>query len=130
MPSARVRRLVNKTQFSGVLGHPPIAHTSHFALHYLQATPPLFDIESAAWAGVVLPKRWAKRAVTRNGIRRQIYHSLHNAARAGNWTQGAVVVRLRRGFDVQQFPSAWSSALSEVVRSELQRLLQRARITT
>lgn len=122
-----MRRLVRKTQFTRVLNHPPVAHTTHFALHQVAATPPLFDAEPAAWAGVVLPKRWAKRAVTRNALRRHIYVCLQQAQQdSGRLSAQACVVRLRRGFDGRQFPSAWSNALREVVVAELHRLITRA----
>ncbi len=127
MPGASVRRLVRKTQFTSVLNGPAIAHTAHFALHQSPATPPLFDAEPAAWAGVVLPKRWAKRAVTRNALRRHIYVCLQQVQRdSGALSAQACVVRLRRGFDAHQFPSAWSHALRDVVVAELQRLVTRA----
>ena len=32
----------------------------------------LFSIEDV-WMGALVPKRWARRAVTRNAIKRQIY---------------------------------------------------------
>ena len=74
--------------------------------------------------GAVVPKRWAKRAVTRNGIKRQIYSlSATFEARLPN---AAHVVRLRTGFAREQFPSAWSEALKTAVRSELIQLLEKA----
>ena len=68
----------------------------------------------------MIPKRWAKRAVTRNTIKRQIYtvgsefqHVLPMQAH---------VVRLRSGFDRKVFVSATSDALKHSVREELARL--------
>ena len=54
-----------------------VAKTPHFALHRLALPDPehgrlLFPVQDT-WIGVVLPKRWAKRAVTRNSLRRQVY---------------------------------------------------------
>jgi ribonuclease P protein component len=71
-----------------------------------------------------LPKRHAKRAVTRNLLRRQIraaVEQLQPALAPGLW-----VVRLRAPFDRRQFPSARSTALRDAARAELGQLLQRA----
>lgn len=70
------------------------------------------------------PKRWAKRAVTRNAIKRQIYTVARDFE--SHLPGGAWVVRLRSGFDKSQYPSASSVALKEAVRSELVVLLTRA----
>jgi ribonuclease P protein component len=74
--------------------------------------------------GVVVPKRWAKRAVTRNGIKRQIY-SLSETFEA-RLPHAAHVVRLRSAFAREKFPSAWSEALKGAVRAELLQLFGRA----
>lgn len=76
------------------------------------------------WIGALVPKRWARRAVTRNLIRRQIYALA--AVQTGLRAPCAYVVRLRSGFDALRFRSAASSALRAVVRDELQRLFERA----
>jgi ribonuclease P protein component len=76
------------------------------------------------WLGAMIPKRWAKRAVTRNTIKRQIYTvacDFESDLRGGAW-----VVRLRAGFDKTQFRSASSTRLKEAVRTELRELLARA----
>jgi ribonuclease P protein component len=70
--------------------------------------------------GAIVPKRWAKRAVTRNGIKRQIYHV--SADLALRLPAAAHVVRLRMDFARSQYPSAWSDALKAAVRGELQQL--------
>lgn len=76
------------------------------------------------WLGAMTPKRWAKRAVTRNAIKRQIY----NVARdfESQLPSGAWVVRLRSGFEKSKFHSASSTVLKDAVRSELVALLTRA----
>ena len=76
------------------------------------------------WVGALIPKRWAKRAVTRNAIKRQIY-AVSIALEPG-LSQAAHVVRLRGAFDRVKFPSASSEALKQAVRSELQQLFARA----
>ena len=70
--------------------------------------------------GVVVPKRHARRAVTRTLLKRQIYAASdrHAAALAdGTW-----VVRLRAPFDKAVFRSAASQALRLVARNELEAL--------
>ena len=76
------------------------------------------------WIGALIPKRWAKRAVTRNAIKRQIY-AVSNDLKP-TLTQAAHVVRLRSAFDRAKFPSASSDELKQAVRSELQQLFARA----
>lgn len=117
-----------------------VARTEHFVLHRAPlgpapepgaaapgptgpepaGSPALFAVRQEPWLGAIVPKRWARRAVTRNAIRRQIYTvSQHFEA---DLPAAAHVVRLRAGFDRAQFRSASSPALKAAVRSELQRL--------
>jgi len=72
------------------------------------------------WLGAMVPKRWARRAVTRNSIRRQIYSVSSQFEPA--LRQGAYVVRLRSAFDKAQFVSADSQKLRLAVRDELHQL--------
>lgn len=125
-----MQRLKSRRQFQAVLAGSTLARTTHFALHTValnanpvdQAAKPLFDV-AAVWLGAMVPKRWARRAVTRNTIRRQIYEVARS--RLDQLPQAAMVVRLRSEFSRQQFVSATSNALKAVVRAELQLLLQR-----
>ena len=74
--------------------------------------------------GLVIPKRHAKRAVTRNLFKRQAraaWERTGTTLACGDW-----VLRLRAPFDPKQFPSARSAALREVVREELQGLFKAA----
>ncbi len=107
------------------------AKTPHFALHRLSlaserastGTDPLFD-RSGTWLGAVVPKRWAKRAVTRNMIKRQIF-TLMAQPRADKQPAAigvAYVVRLRSEFDKRRFKSASSELLKSAVRGELSAL--------
>ena len=68
------------------------------------------------------PKRWAKRAVTRNAIRRQIYVV---CATLDSQLDAAVVVRLRREFCRKDFISASSNTLKNEAKAELHALLSR-----
>jgi ribonuclease P protein component len=130
--SAVVQRLKSRQQFQAVMAGSLVAKTPHFALHRValnalheNAHPSraLFPVADA-WLGVLLPKRWARRAVTRNAIRRQIYEAARE--KAHQLPQAAWVVRLRSEFSRQRFVSATSDALKRTVRSELNQLLDRA----
>jgi len=82
----------------------------------------LFVVEDV-WVGAMVPKRWARRAVTRNTIKRQIYNV--SAAFALRLPVAAHVVRLRTGFDRSRFVSATSDTLKRAVRDELEQLFGR-----
>lgn len=78
--------------------------------------------------GLVLPKKQARRSVTRSLIRHQAREAVRRHApglaadvRFGSGLD-AWVLRLRAPFDRQQFPSAASVALSAAVRAELEEL--------
>jgi ribonuclease P protein component len=122
-----MQRIRTRPQFQAAMAGAIVAKTPHFALHRLALPGPehgrlLFPV-SDTWIGVVLPKRWAKRAVTRNSIRRQVYEASRLCA--AQMPQAALVVRLRSGFSREQFVSASSDALKRAVRAELQQLLGR-----
>ena len=76
------------------------------------------------WMGAMAPKRWAKRAVTRNAIKRQIYNV--STCYESALPVAAHVVRLRAGFDKNMFTSATSDALKMAVRQELHQLFTHA----
>lgn len=72
--------------------------------------------------GVVAPKRLARRAATRNLIKRQVRAAAdRHALTGGQW-----LVRLHRAFDVRAYPSAASDALRARVRAELDELMRSA----
>ena len=129
-----MRRLKTHSQFRAVLAGPRIASTAHFVLHQCDLTnvglrpvnrivhdggaeAPGPELRSEPVMGAMVPKRWAKRAVTRNMIKRQIYTVASTAAPA--LPGAAYVVRLRATFDRQLFVSASSAALKHAVRQEL-----------
>jgi len=125
-----MQRLQTRAQFQAVLAGSTVARTPHFALHRCALEGParagekpvVFD-PPAAWLGAMVPKRWARRAVTRNAIKRQIY-TVSEGFEA-TLPQAAYVVRLRSGFDRKAFPSASSNALKAAVRAELLQLFER-----
>lgn len=123
-----MQRLKTRSQFQAVLAGQTLARTPHFALH---AYVPHGDehaalfAEAPVWMGAMVPKRWARRAVTRNLIKRQIYSI------SSQWATGfpaaAHLVRLRSEFDRRAFQSASSPALKTAVRAEIEQLLQKFR---
>src|SRR6185369_10675076 len=80
-----VQRLKTRAQFEAVMAGTTVSRTPHFALHRMPLDAPRDSITGSgavsqtlfavrdAWVGALVPKRWAKRAVTRNAIKRQIY---------------------------------------------------------
>jgi ribonuclease P protein component len=124
-----VQRLKTRPQFQAVLAGITLARTAHFALHacpvqsteveMTDAAPALFPAQ-ALWLGAMVPKRWAKRAVTRNTIKRQIYAVA--AQYQAQLVPQAHLVRLRAGFDRAVFVSACSDALKAAIRTELNQL--------
>ena len=133
-----MQRLKTRPQFQAALAGGTVARTPHFALHRLSLSEsdpsavslcagatlaPLFQ-PHAVWLGAMVPKRWARRAVTRNAIKRQIYAISEKFE--VRLPSAAHVVRLRSGFDRQQFISATSTLLKQAVRLELEQLFERA----
>jgi ribonuclease P protein component len=108
------------------LANHTIARTTHFAMHRSapDAATAVMAAAQPVGLGAMVPKRWAKRAVTRNLIKRQIYS-------LGDGMQGQLlpvnhVIRLRATFDRKQFKSASSELLKAAVRHELEQLFSKA----
>jgi ribonuclease P protein component len=118
-----MRRLQTRPQFQAALSGTTVARTAHFALHRctLDDAQALFHPRDV-WLGALVPKRWARRAVTRNTIRRQIYALSPDAP----LPEAAHVVRLRAEFSRKHFVSATSEPLKRAVRGELLQLFARA----
>jgi ribonuclease P protein component len=128
-------RLKTRSQFQAVLAGERVASTAHFVLHRNvlpdmrrpaagsgepPSEKPARPQPGTVWLGAMVPKRWAKRAVTRNAIKRQIYSV---SSQVEFDVPGAAhVVRLRLGFDRKQFVSASSDPLKIQIRQELVRL--------
>ncbi|GAA4342874.1 hypothetical protein GCM10023165_24860 [Variovorax defluvii] len=123
-----MQRLQTRAQFQAVLAGATVARTAHFALHRCaldaQAGAVSLFATQALWVGAMVPKRWARRAVTRSAIKRQIYRMSADAA--ASLPIAAYVVRLRAAFDRKEFRSATSERLTAAVRAELWQLLERA----
>jgi ribonuclease P protein component len=143
-----IGRLVSTADFERVLRTPPRARSSHFAVHHLAACPisrtdavaqklstdgaprqpnPVDDSAQTVvglWLGSVVPKRHARRSVTRTLIKRQIRRSID--ACAADLAAGLWIVRLRAPFERGEFPSAASRALRQAAGVELDTLLATA----
>jgi ribonuclease P protein component len=153
VPAARPgARIDQAADFERVLRVAPCARSTQFALHHLSADPltraersklstgqaptrlasvddlPVVGVPAAApaglWWGAVVPKRHARRSVTRNLVKRQIRSAM--AVHASALADGIWVVRLRAPLDPQRFRSAASATLCQHLGLELQRLLVRA----
>ena len=148
-----IGRLVQKADFERALATTAQSRTAHFAVHHVAAGPtaphrpvnaasstelstalepicpqPVDDLLSDHWIGCVVPKRHARRAVTRTLLKRQIRGVFdEHACRlpAGQW-----LVRLRQPFRTVKFLSASSAALRQAARLELHALLSRAATAT
>jgi ribonuclease P protein component len=142
-------RVVHSIDFQRVLATAPKARSAHFAAHHLDDVPsrprrrrsaagaaelstgageqPAQSVDKLPdghWVGFVVPKRWARRAVTRQLLKRQMRAAMQRHAAA--LPDGLWVLRLRSGFDTRQHVSAASPALRDAVRAELDMLLERA----
>ncbi|MEO6747112.1 MAG: ribonuclease P protein component [Caldimonas sp.] len=149
-PRGPLQRLVDAREFERVLRTRRRAATDHFAVHHcwpaVEASPPAApdaepaELSTTMWTtaerpvddsfakgsaggprlGAVVPKRHARRAVTRSLLKRQIYAAAER--HRGDLSAGTWVVRLRAPFDRALFPSAASDALKITARDELERL--------
>jgi len=151
VPARRIWRSLQSADFAAVLGARVLAKTHHFVLHHLAADPvsnvrasrrpvvPEISTDAAPfsnhsvdntgtaghwWLGIVVPKRHARRAVTRSLLKRQM--RAHAEQYRGRLPAGQWLIRLRAPFDARQYPSAASAALREAARGELATVFARA----
>lgn len=138
--------LTGASRFEAAMAVRPCARTAHFFVHHrvhapaaspeLSTAPPLQGGEAVddlgrpvdvspeshvVHLGLVVPKRHAKRSVTRSLVKREIRAGMRQRVSllpAGDW-----VVRLRAPIDRKLYTSARSDALAEVLRDELVQLL-------
>ena len=87
---------------------------------------PIAASPDALWLGAVVPKRHAKRSVTRNLLKRQIRAALLRRCATAPQRPGLWVVRLRTAFDKAAFASAASDALRRAASDELDTVLVQA----
>lgn len=144
------RALTQASDFTEVLNAPARARTVHFAVHHLprrplaggKAVPSLdaADLSTALtpmvsrsvngpsltglWLGLVVPKRYAKRAVTRTLLKRRIRAAVSTSS--ATLAPGLWVVRLRTPFARSEFISAGSERLDKAAAGELAMLMAAA----
>lgn len=146
MPTAVIGRLRRSADFEKVLATRPAGRSPHFAVHFVAGVPsmprapvvpelstddapivtkPVDDFAGphGPWWGAVVPKRHARRAVTRSLLKRQMRETVRRYE--ARLPPGLWVLRLRAPFDRQAFRSAASLALKAAARSELDGLLAR-----
>lgn len=144
-----IGRLVHSADFQRLLSTPLRSRSAHFAVHHVasrpssprqaavhlssteistdgapSAAPTVDNLPDGHWLGSVIPKRHARRSVTRNLLRRQIRAVMSD--QLASLPPGLWLVRLRTPFAKEQFVSAASDALREAARAELQQLFARA----
>lgn len=149
MTGRKFEGLVHKADFERLLNTPIRSRSAHFAVHHLLMAPArgtwqpsgareeelstdeqqarldsVDNLVDRRWLGTLVPKRHARRAVTRNLLRRQIRAAMSRHAEqlpAGLW-----LVRLRSPFPKSQFRAAASEALRIEAAGELEGLLVRS----
>lgn len=111
----RDRRIVKTDEFSSVFRLRPVQRTAHFVL-YARANQ-----LAQARLGVVVAKRYAPRAVTRNAIKRATRELFrHSALPAVD-----CIIRLSKPVNTKSGPAVTAN-LKAVLRTELMQLLQNA----
>ena len=117
-----IEHIVDKEIFQEVLRTGVTSRSEHFTLYKMNAPENIDEAQKPVYlqVGVVVPKRLAKKAVTRNAIRRQVYGI---AKKVGElFPKQLHVVRLNKSFDRKTYLSPSSLKLKLDVASELQSL--------
>jgi ribonuclease P protein component len=113
----KAARLLKTDEFSSVFRLRPWRRTAHFVVY---ARPTGND----ARLGLVIGKKYAPRAVTRNLVRRLAREAFRlRRAEFGGWD---VLLRLHTRFDKKAMPCASSPPLKTLCRSEIEELLNKA----
>lgn len=101
-----------------------VAPTQGSSVDIFAAKALLAAADGALWLGLVVPKRHARRAVTRSLLKRQMRRQVDHWG--PRMPRGQWVVRLRAAFDARVFRSAASTALQTAARQELDEMFARA----
>lgn len=148
--------------FQQALGTRPVARSAHFTVHFAvpslarrrprdkgvallepdlstgptdEVVEPVDEVRThhRVWRlGLVLPKRMARRSVTRSLIKhqaRQLWREFAPALEQSGWLNGDRpagnwVLRLKAPWPVKDFPSAASEPLRQAVRAEILAMLR------
>jgi ribonuclease P protein component len=146
----RVWHSLGRADFAVALATTALAKSPHFVLHHVAASAALSSrparkplkaelstdrapnkapdvdntrLPSQWWLGLVVPKRHARRSVTRNLVKRQMRvhaNGNHHRLPPGQW-----VIRLRAAFDTGRYVSAASPQLRDAVHLELEQVFAR-----
>jgi ribonuclease P protein component len=114
---AREKRIVKTDEFSSVFRLRPVHRTAHFVLYARPNALP------HARLGVVVAKRFAPRAVTRNAIKRIARELFRHSELPGV----DCIVRLSSPVNARTGPAVTGGMKTEV-RAEIQRLFRSPRI--
>lgn len=121
LPAGRSRKgISNELSTGDAPGCPPLVDDSPASAHPARVA----CVPTERWLGLVVPKRHARRSVTRNLLKRQMRNLMD--ALAATLPPGLWVLRLKAPFDRALFTSPASDRLREAARDELSLLLQRA----
>ena len=113
----KAARLLKTDEFSSVFRLRPWRRSAHFVVY---ARPTGND----ARLGLVIGKKYAARAATRNLVRRIAREAFRvRRAEFGGWD---ILLRLHTRFDKKALPSAASVPLKALCRAEIDELLNRA----
>lgn len=144
----RVERLKRSADFQRLLNTPIKQRSAHFAIHHVVAVPSepakaqrhaadsnlstdraetcpalVDDLPTKLWLGCLVPKRHARRSVTRSLLKRQMRSAADRLS--AQLPGGLALLRLRQPFLADRYPSASSQALRVAARLELEQLMQR-----
>jgi ribonuclease P protein component len=113
----KAARLLKTDEFSSVFRLRPWRRSPHFVM-YARPTG------NAARLGLVIGKKFAPRAVTRNLVKRIAREAFRQRrAEFGGWD---VLLRLHTKFDRKAMPAAASGSLKTLCRDEIMSLLDKA----
>ncbi|WP_216796282.1 ribonuclease P protein component [Candidatus Vallotia tarda] len=113
----KTARLRKTDEFSSVFRLRPCARSAHFML-YRRPT------QQAARLGVVVGKKQAPRAVTRNLVKRLVREAFR--LRRLELTGWDVLIRLSHKIDHEHFLSAGSVALTQMLQEQIEYLVAHA----
>ena len=114
--------IVDKKIFQEVLRAGATTKTEHFTLYRLNALSDKSKIAEAdnLQIGLIVPKRQARKAVTRNAIKRQAYSISRELA--SEYANELHVIRLSKEFERKDYHSASSKLLKTEIDKEIRAL--------
>lgn len=123
----RTARLLKAAEFSTLFRMRPLKRSEHFVVYARPreravATEPTAPLPGRM--GLVLGKKFAPRAATRNMLRRALREAFR--LRREDFAGWDVMIRLHLRFDKKRFPGAAAPALKRVCRAEVMALLDDA----